>query len=561
VAILGGGVGGLSAAHELAERGFDVTVYEWRQSDDPDSWRESLGGKARSMPVPGSGTGGRADLPAEHGFRFFPGFYRHVVDTMERIPHRGGNVADHLVDATRILMAQACGRNELIAPARLPSSSNDVAVLAQFMWDFATQVKIPLWEIASLFERLITLLVSCDERRYGQWENVSWWEFTGAAGKSKQFQKFMADGLTRSLVAAQGDKMSARTGGLIVTQIMLDMMKVNGQVDRVLDGPTSEVWIRPWVERLEKFGVKFRTGCRLTDIHTDGCRVTGAVVTGEDDPIVKDYYISAIPVEKLVDILPPQHPLCLVDPQLARLKNLTWRWMNGAMFYLDKDVALQHGHAIFIDSEWALTAISQAQFWPDIDLEDRGNGEVDGILSVDIAEWERPSKVTGRCARDCTEEQILDEVWRQLCVHIDDGSLQTSNVVARFLDPAIQFPNASEVVNVEPLLVNTKGSWADRPEAATALPNFFLASDFVRTHTDLATMEAANEAARRAVNGILDDVQSGASRCKVWKLREPRPLAPLRALDRVRWELEKPVRSVLQATPGGSLIGGLLGLR
>ena len=94
VAILGGGVAGLSAAHELAERGFEVTVYEAR----PD-----LGGKARSMPVPGSGTGGRADLPAEHGFRFFPGFYRHLPDTMRRIPVAGrpDGVAGNLVGSTR----------------------------------------------------------------------------------------------------------------------------------------------------------------------------------------------------------------------------------------------------------------------------------------------------------------------------------------------------------------------------------------------------------------------------------------------------------------------------
>ena len=58
VLVLGGGVGGLSAAHELAERGFSVTVVEDR--DDP-------GGKARSIFVGGSGTEGREDLPAEHG--------------------------------------------------------------------------------------------------------------------------------------------------------------------------------------------------------------------------------------------------------------------------------------------------------------------------------------------------------------------------------------------------------------------------------------------------------------------------------------------------------------
>ena len=32
----------------------------------------------------------------------------------------------------------------------------------------------------------------------------------------------------------------------------------------------------------------------------------------------------------------------------------------------------------------------------------------------------------------------------------------------------------------------------------------FLAADYVRTNTDLTTMEGANEAARRAVNCIID---------------------------------------------------------
>jgi uncharacterized protein with NAD-binding domain and iron-sulfur cluster len=75
VAILGGGVDGLSAAHELIERGFDVSVYEAKSQ---------LGGKARSLSVPNTGTGGRKDLSGEHGFRFFPAFYRHLPETMMR---------------------------------------------------------------------------------------------------------------------------------------------------------------------------------------------------------------------------------------------------------------------------------------------------------------------------------------------------------------------------------------------------------------------------------------------------------------------------------------------
>ncbi len=65
------------------------------------------------------------------------------------------------------------------------------------------------------------------------------------------------------------------------------------------------------------------------------------------------------------------------------------------------------------------------------------------------------------------------------------------------------------------------GSWQFRPEAATGLPNLVLAADYVRTHTDLATMEGANEAARRAVNAILDRSESTQPRCSIWPLREP----------------------------------------
>lgn len=74
VAVLGGGVGGLTAAHELAERGLSVTVFEAA---------DSLGGKSKShayKPTPG------VSLPAEHGFRYVPGFYRHLRDTLKRIP-------------------------------------------------------------------------------------------------------------------------------------------------------------------------------------------------------------------------------------------------------------------------------------------------------------------------------------------------------------------------------------------------------------------------------------------------------------------------------------------
>src|SRR5580704_15881312 len=119
VAVLGGGVAGLSTAHELVERGFQVCVYESKTV---------FGGKARSLSVSGSGTGGREDLPGEHGFRFFPAFYRHLPDTMMRIPFPGNvSVFNNLVHATRIEVARA-GSPALILTARAPQNIEDWAV-------------------------------------------------------------------------------------------------------------------------------------------------------------------------------------------------------------------------------------------------------------------------------------------------------------------------------------------------------------------------------------------------------------------------------------------------
>ena len=551
VAILGGGVGGLSAAHELVERGFDVTVCEARALP---------GGKARSLPVPGSGVDGREPLPGEHGFRFFPGFYRHLPDTMRRIPVAGqhGGVADNLVGATRVLLAQAGGRNEVIAPGHAPESLDDFDALSRFVLAWATDVGVPAHEHVLFVERLLTLLTSCDERRYGQWEHQSWWEFSGAERRSAAYGKFLADGLTRTLVAARAREMSARTGGYVLLQLLFDLSRAGGRADRVLDAPTNEAWITPWVAYLRSRGVDLRLEAPVGGIDFDGTRITGVTVTRPDggaERVRADHYIAALPVERLRTLLSPE--VRLADPALAKLDRLVTRWMNGVMFYLDRDVPLVHGHALYIDSEWALTSISQAQFWRGVDLRRFGDGRVEGILSVDVSEWDRPGRRTGKVAMACTREEIREEVWGQLTDHLNDAGrpvLDERNVLAWFLDPAIEFPNPSAATNLEPLLVNTAGSWDDRPEAVTRIPNLLLAADFVRTHTDLATMEGANEAARRAVNAILDASGSPAARCPIWKLREPAIFAPARALDRLRWKLfRRPPKPPLRVTASGGI--------
>ena len=438
VAILGGGVAGLTAAHELAERGFEVVVLETR--DLP-------GGKARSLPVPGSAAGGRADLPAEHGFRFFPAFYQHIPDTMRRIPAGGETVFERLTGAERILLAQAGGRNEIIAPAHAAETLDDLTVLSRFLLEVMTGLGMTPGDHAWLMDRLLTLLTSCDERRYEQWELESWWVFMKAEQRSDAFKKFLAEGLTRTLVAARAREISARTGGLILAQLLFDLTRAGTRADRVLSAPTNEAWIDPWVAHLQTLGVDLRLSTPVQGIAVRGGRVAG--VTTPAGTVTADYYVAALPVEAMRMLAGP--PLRALDPTLAALDDLVTRWMNGVLFYLDRDVPIVNGHAIYIDSAWALTSISQAQFWRGVDLERYGDGRVQGILSVDVSDWTTPGPRTGKVAMACTREEIRTEVWGQLCDHLNDGphpALDDHHVLSWFLDPAIQFPNPSAATNL-----------------------------------------------------------------------------------------------------------------
>ena len=64
--------------------------------------------------------------------------------------------------------------------------------------------------------------------------------------------------------------------------------------------------------------------------------------------------------------------------------------MNGVQYYLDHDVPLVNGHVLYVSTPWALTAISQVQFWTQFELTTSGDGRKRGLLSVDISEWNTP---------------------------------------------------------------------------------------------------------------------------------------------------------------------------
>ena len=255
VVIVGGGVAGMSAAHELIERGFKVSVYEKRGV---------AGGKARSVGVPDTGQGGRRDLPGEHGFRFFPGFYRHVIHTMKRIPFKNRTVYDNLVDTTRIQLVRN-DKPPVLMLARFPRSIEEMKIFLRSV--FESDLGLTDEEIYFFLERLWQFLTSCKLRRFEEYEQISWWEYVDAQERSPVFQRMLAEGLTRTLVAAQARLLNARTGASILIQLLSDLAKPFRSSDRVLNGPTNEVWIDPWLDHLKQQGVDYHLNATVERIN------------------------------------------------------------------------------------------------------------------------------------------------------------------------------------------------------------------------------------------------------------------------------------------------------
>jgi hypothetical protein len=412
VAVIGGGVAGLSAAHELAAD-FEVTVFERR---------EVVGGKAASAQIRG--------LPAEHGFRFFPGFYRHVTETMKDVPaaDRSGNVEDHLVELDTALITDQYGRKMTVP---LPTDDHHPGMWErmQGMSTFRKSIPGPL-ECLS-FMTLLARLATTSERRWDdQYERQSWLEHTMSSQRphppSEKFAEVFAIGLTRTFVATRAEEMNTRTGGKILLQLLYDSYfgpPIRRAPDRALDGPTTKVWIDPWREYLIEQGVIFKPGYTVCDIQTRGgrvCGMRGRSTDADERPRSLrgkefDWYVLAVPCEILQEILAKSPGLIKLDPELAGVFNLQTRWMNGIVLGVEQelDPPLPKGHVLCLGSPWAVTLLDQTKIWSDEHLaEVRKHWKT--LLSIDISDWDSPGMAGLPAKWSPQRRELVADLWRQL---------------------------------------------------------------------------------------------------------------------------------------------------
>ncbi|WP_437714801.1 FAD-dependent oxidoreductase [Sorangium sp. So ce448] len=296
-------------------------------------------------------------VPGEHGYRFFPSFYKHLFDSMRRTPILEETRAPDLLFARKreFLERMADKNSEALAklglsdeklvelgllsrasenvegrvyrmtertaydnlvplasheidradglpPEHLPRQRpSSVTELMRMMRALFCDMRFSPRDVGLFGVKVLKYATSCDARRR-EYESMTWLEFIESHRYSSEFQQAM-ERWPQALVAMRASQCDARTYGNTTLQLLLDMARVSF-TDGTLNGPTSEAWLDPWRRYLERVqGVRFVRG-ELKSIKYDweGSYLK-AVVEGANVPVPRGYVVVALPIEHIPKIL------------------------------------------------------------------------------------------------------------------------------------------------------------------------------------------------------------------------------------------------------------------
>jgi len=233
VVVMGAGIAGLTAAHELSHRGFEVYVFEKNTI---------IGGMARSAKISASHQNSLTGLPAEYSWRGYGAKYFNLLDLLKTIPcdEKGKTVLDCLVPIESLLFSRKSGN------VRFFMKEKKYSVLLSNIYNVIKGWKLA--EFIYFLDILLLPMIVCNER-ICSWDSIRWIDFIDLKKLSQNSRPYLVEMLAPFYGIAY-DKASTMTV-INALKSFLFYVATESTVS-LMNAPTNDAWFSPWKIFLEK---------------------------------------------------------------------------------------------------------------------------------------------------------------------------------------------------------------------------------------------------------------------------------------------------------------------
>jgi len=448
VAVLGGGVAGLTAALTLARRGYNVTLFEKKSF---------LGGKLGSSR---RSIGGGAEAQVSHGFHaFFPHYhsFNRLLDSLG-LRESSRRIEDYVI-------CERGGRMLRFGEIENTPVLNLFSLLRKGMFSLSDALKAPGRDLYGIF-----LEYDSDEtfRRY---DHISYAEFS-RKGQVPPRLKLAFNTFARAFFADE-EKLSLAQ---LVKAFHFYYLSHDGGL--LYDYPVRDYeagLIRPISDELRSRGAELRLGEPVSELRVqrNGFEVNGsyhdAIVCAVDPAGLKR-------IAEQAEGFSPSLRAALSGVRVGQ-RYAVWR------LWLDRDLRSDLPVFVITERDRALDAVTLYHRFEEETQKSLKEGEVDARVRsvIELHCYAVPD--------DLPSEQIRDVLLAELKGHFEELR------GAAILHEAFQVEQDFTAFHV--------GLEAGRPEVKTELPGFYLAGDWVKLPFPAMLLEASAASGYLAANGIL----------------------------------------------------------
>lgn len=490
IIIFGGGISGLTVAHELLDKGFTVSLFE---KD------EILGGMARSNIEDDN-------IPSEHSWRGYAPFYKNFFDISKRIPLNTSvdSVFDNLSDSIRFLL-----------PHDTIDKSNKLNIEPQ----------------PSIQDTIITMyyVMKClfSDKRRQQYSQVAFKDVVGNKLTKNGWDNYIS-------MIGPGLGLDIDTASLyhISKFVEMSFFEDTGHVHKsskhhssemnqdylhtkgwhVMNNTTNKAFIDPWVNHLENKGLNIYRRTQLIKINRAQDHITSCTVinsSGDIHTISADEYVMCVNPYNLSKIFIESG---LSSPKLIQLtKN---KPHNQISFRIGFNKIIKYPYSnnafAFPDSEFNITLYPQELFWKEIPE------NIKSLWSGTACITYNKGQLYGKDAISLNKAEFMQEIIYQIfrseelkiiIEKYNSFTLEDLRISINHIEiwHEWKYDNSTKkMVSDNSKWVNGLNTYMIRPSQKTDIDNLYLGGAHTKTSVDIWSMEGSVESGKIVSNHILD---------------------------------------------------------